>query len=99
MHLHNLYLEYAAERGIPVLLILLAMLAQILWDYSKALRRLPEGLDDRRFLLHGGIAVVIAILVEGFADVNLGDSEVLTLFLVVIALGYLAAELSPKSAA
>jgi O-antigen ligase len=91
MHLHNLYLEYAAERGIPVLLILLVMLGQILWDYSKALRSIPPGLNDRRFLLHGGIAVVIAILVEGFADVNLGDSEVLTLFLVVVALGYLAA--------
>jgi len=91
MHLHNLYLEYAAERGIPVLIILLAMLGQILWDFSKALRKLPKGLDDRRFLLHGGIAVVIAILIEGFADVNLGDSEVLTLFLVVVSLGYLGA--------
>jgi O-antigen ligase len=98
MHLHNLYLEYAAERGIPVLLILLVMLGKILWDYSAALRKLPPGLDDRRFLLHGGIAVVIAILVEGFADVNLGDSEVLTLFLVVVALGYLACGLSDVSA-
>jgi O-antigen ligase len=98
MHLHNLYLEYAAERGIPVLLILLVMLGKILWDYSAALRKLQPGLDDRRFLLHGGIAVVIAILVEGFADVNLGDSEVLTMFLVVVALGYLACGLSDASA-
>lgn len=96
MHLHNLYLEYAAERGIPVLLIMLAMLCQILWNYTRALRTLPREMDDRRFLLHGGIAVVIAILVEGFADVNLGDSEVLTLFLVVVSLGYLATE-NPKS--
>jgi putative inorganic carbon (HCO3(-)) transporter len=98
MHLHNLYLEYAAERGIPVLLILLAMLGQILWDYSKALRTLPPGLSDRRFLLHGGIAVVIAILVEGLTDVNLGDSEVLTMFLVVVALGYLAVGQPAESA-
>jgi O-antigen ligase len=90
MHLHNLYLEYAAERGIPVLLIMLVMLGQILWDYGRALRLLPPGLSDRRFLLNGGIAVVIAILVEGFADVNLGDSEVLTVFLVVVGLGYWA---------
>lgn len=90
MHLHNLYLEYAAERGIPVLLIMLAMLGQIVWDYGRALRTLPAGRNDRRFLLHGGIAVVIAILVEGFADVNLGDSEVLTVFLVVVGLGYMA---------
>jgi putative inorganic carbon (HCO3(-)) transporter len=94
MHLHNLYLEYAAERGIPVLLVMLAMLGRILWDYGSTLRRLPPGLDDRRFLLHGGIAVVIAILVEGFADVNLGDSEVLTMFLVVVSLGYLAVQRS-----
>jgi putative inorganic carbon (hco3(-)) transporter len=94
MHLHNLYLEYAAERGIPVLLILLAMLGQILWDWGKALRTLPAGRSDSRFLLHGGIAVVIAILVEGFADVNLGDSEVLTMFLVVVALGYVAVDVS-----
>jgi putative inorganic carbon (HCO3(-)) transporter len=91
MHLHNLYLEYAAERGIPVLLILLVMLGQMLWDFSKALRTLPQEPNDRRFLLHGGIAVLIAILIEGFADVNLGDSEVLTMFLVVVALGYMAA--------
>lgn len=98
MHLHNLYLEYAAERGIPVLLVMLAMLGQIVFDYARALRRLPAALDERRFLLHGGIAVVIAILVEGFADVNLGDSEVLTVFLVVVSLGYLAVELSAPPA-
>jgi putative inorganic carbon (HCO3(-)) transporter len=94
MHLHNLYLEYAAERGIPVLLVLLVMLGQILWDYGKTLRGLAAGRSDVRFLLHGGIAVVLAILVEGFADVNLGDSEVLTMFLVVVALGYMAVDVS-----
>ncbi len=94
IHLHNLYLEYAAERGIPVLLVLLAMLGQILWDYGRTLRALPAGRSDIRFLLHGGIAVVLAILVEGFADVNLGDSEVLTMFLVVVALGYMAVDVN-----
>ena len=42
MHLHNLYLEYAAERGIPVLLVLLVMLGQILWDFGKTLKGLPS---------------------------------------------------------
>jgi O-antigen ligase len=94
MHLHNLYLEYAAERGIPVLLVMLVMLGKIVWDYGKTLRTLPAGRGDPRFLLHGGIAVVLAILVEGFADVNLGDSEVLTMFLVVVGLGYMAVDVS-----
>ncbi len=88
MHLHNVYLEYAAERGIPVLLIFLWLIGKILWDFRRGLRALPAGRDDRRFLLHGGIAVVLSLLVEGMTDVNLGDSEVLTIFLVVVALGY-----------
>ncbi|HLN00926.1 MAG TPA: O-antigen ligase family protein [Bryobacteraceae bacterium] len=101
MHLHNLYLEYAAERGIPVLLILLWLLGKILWDFARGVRSLPPGRNDRRFLLHGGIAVVISLLVEGMADVNLGDSEVLTIFLVVVALGYqaLAQEVGADSTA
>lgn len=91
-HVHNLYLQYAAERGIPVLLIFLWMIGQILWDFFGGVRALPPGRDDRRFLLHGGIAVVLAVLVEAFVEVNLGDSEVLTMFLVVVACGYLALE-------
>jgi putative inorganic carbon (hco3(-)) transporter len=88
MHLHNIYLEYAAERGIPVLLIFLWLMAKILWDFWRGVRALPPLPDDRRFLLHGGIAVFLALLVEGTTDVNLGDSEVLTMFLVIVAIGY-----------
>jgi hypothetical protein len=85
-------LQYAAERGIPTMLILMWMLFQILFDFWRGLRALPPGRDDRRFLLHGGIAVVLAIMAEGFFEYNLGDSEVLTMFLVVVACGYLALE-------
>jgi putative inorganic carbon (HCO3(-)) transporter len=94
-HLHNIYLQYAAERGIPVLLALLWLIAKALWDFGRALRKpaasnpAPEA---ARFILHGAIAVVIAILAEGFAEYNLGDSEVLTLFLAVLAFGYIAVE-------
>ena len=90
MHLHNLYLEYAAERGIPVLLVLLWLLGKITWDFLIGERRLPRAPDERRFLLHGGVAMILSLLVEGWADVNLGDSEILTMFLVVVALGYIA---------
>lgn len=91
-HIHNLYLQYAAERGIPVLLIFLWMIGQILTDLYRGVRALPPGRSDRRFLLHGAIAVVLAVLVEAFVEVNLGDSEVLTMFLIVVATGYLALE-------
>jgi O-antigen ligase len=91
-HLHNIYVHYAAERGIPTALALVAAFLMMFRDFGRALRRLGPGGDDRRFLLHGAIAVVIAIMVSGLFEVNLGDSEVLTLFLSVAALGYLAAE-------
>jgi len=38
------------------------------------------------------MAVVLATMVAGFFELNLGDSEVLTMFLVVVGCGYLALE-------
>ncbi len=89
-HLHNVYLEYAAERGIPVLLFFLWMIAWILLDFARGLRGLPPGPADRRFLLEGAISVVIGALVEGFFENNLGDTEPLTMFLVAVGCGYIA---------
>lgn len=88
-HLHNIYLQYAAERGIPALLALLWMIGRAVWDFVMGLRR--RDLDpEARFVLHGAIAMIIGILAEGFYEYNLGDSEVLTMFLNVIAFGYVA---------
>jgi putative inorganic carbon (HCO3(-)) transporter len=90
-HLHNVYLQYGAERGIPTLLIFLWLIAKIFWDFGRALRLKSLG-PEARFVLHGAIAVILALLAEGFAEYNLGDSEVLTMFLGVVAFGYLATE-------
>ena len=91
-HLHNFYLQFAAERGIPTMLMMLWMLAMIVYDFFHALQRLPPGQSDERFLLNGGIATVIGIMLSGLFEVNLGDSEVLTVFLVVVACGYVAVQ-------
>jgi putative inorganic carbon (HCO3(-)) transporter len=98
-HLHNLYLHYAAERGVPTALALVWLLAQMFWDFLRAARRIPAGGGDARFLLHGAAAAVLAIAVSGLFEVNLGDSEVLMLFLAVAACGYLAAEQAVREAA
>jgi putative inorganic carbon (hco3(-)) transporter len=89
-HLHSIYVHYAAERGIPTMLMLVWLLVKILFDFLRAVRRLPPGPSEEKFLLHGSIAVVLAIMSAGFFELNLGDSEVLTMFLVVVALGYAA---------
>ncbi|MEO7144237.1 MAG: O-antigen ligase family protein, partial [Bryobacteraceae bacterium] len=122
-HLHNIYYQYAAERGVPTLLMMLWMLAKIAYDFVRALRKLPahaeaatleaqrvrreppseEGTASRRtafcasilearFVLHGSIAMLIGILIAGWYEVNLNDSEVLAGFLSVVACGYLAVE-------
>ena len=98
-HLHNIYLHYAAERGIPTMLMLLWFLLRILSDFWRGVRVLPSGRSDRLFLLRGGVAIIVATMVAGFFELNLGDSEVLTMFLVVVAAGYIAIDLKEPSVA
>src|SRR5581483_2914430 len=71
-HLHNVYLQYAAERGVPTLLAMLWFIGQTLFDAGRGLRR-RDLQPDERFLLHGAIAAIIALLIVGFAEYNLGD--------------------------
>ena len=88
--MHNIYIHYGAERGIPAMLALLWFFGRMLFDFLSALRKkLPP---VNRAILCGAVAVVIAIMVEGLVEVNLGDSEVLALFMGVVACGYVAKE-------
>ncbi len=92
-HLHNIYLQYSAERGIPALLALLWLIGKAAYDFFLGLRR--RDLDsEARFVLHGAIAVFLGILAEGYFEYNLGDSEVLTMFLAVLGFGYVALQAS-----
>jgi len=86
-HLHNIYLQYAAERGIPALCFLLWMIGRMVVDFTRALRS-GAVLQRHRYIVHGAIAVVVAVLAAGFFEYNLGDSEVLTMFLVVTTAAY-----------
>ena len=90
-HLHNIYIHYAAERGIPAMLALMWMLGRALFDFARAARRLPRG-AQARWILHGAIAVIVAVLLSGFYELNLGDSEVLGMFVAVLACGYAACD-------
>ena len=95
-HLHNIYLQYAAERGIPTLLALLWLIGKAIFDFAKALRNRATT-SDACFVLHGAIAVILAILAEGMFEYNLGDSEVLTIFLAVLAFGYIAVDIDMET--
>ena len=86
-HLHNIYLQYAAERGIPALCFLLWMIGKMVIDFARALR---SG-SFRRSIVTSFMALsrsFIAVLAAAFFEYNLGDSEVLTMFLAVTTAAY-----------
>jgi O-antigen ligase len=88
-HLENDYLQYAAERGIPTMLALMWMIGWAMFDFARALHRLPPQADER-WVLHSAIAVTVSVLVSGFYSWNLNNSEVLAMFLAVMGFGYSA---------
>ncbi len=89
-HLHNIYVQYAAERGIPGLLLILWFIGLSLWDWTRGIFSAGKARSQQLFVLHGSIAVTIGILVGGLFEHNLGDSEVLMMFVSVVGLGYAA---------
>jgi putative inorganic carbon (HCO3(-)) transporter len=89
-HLHNIYVQYAAERGIPAAVLITAAMLMALVDFRRGLRALPDGRSDARFLLQAGIACIIGTMVGGWWEYNLNDTEVLNMFLSIMCLGYLA---------
>ncbi len=86
-HLHNVYIHYAAERGVATMLMLVWMLLRALYDFVRTLRGLP-GDSEARWVLHMAIAVIIAIMIAAWEEVNLGTSVVLAMFLAVVGCGY-----------
>ncbi len=86
IHMHNTYLQFAAERGIPALAALLWLLGKMLWDLVRAARRRR---DD--WMPHAALAVTIAVMAAGWYEHNLGNGEVLPLFLAAVGAGYAAA--------
>jgi putative inorganic carbon (hco3(-)) transporter len=91
-HLHSIYIQFAAERGIPTMLALMWLLARALADMWRGTRRLGLGRSDVEFALQAAVAVILATLAEGIFEHNLGDSEVLTMFLASVGCGYAALE-------
>jgi len=88
-HLENDYIQYAAERGVPTMLALMWMIGWALYDFARALRRLPAGAAER-WVVHGAVAVTIGVLVSGWYSWNLNSSAVLAIYMAVLGFGYVA---------
>jgi O-antigen ligase len=97
-HLHNVYIQYAADRGIPTMLMMVWFLLKIIADSWRKLKALPPGRSTSRFLLHGVVACTIGSMISGIFEYNLNTSVVLTLFLAIAACASLAVEDSAEVA-
>src|SRR4029079_5004466 len=78
-HLHNNPLQIAAERGLPALAIWLLFIVAVCRDLQ---RRFASG--SQRFLAAAALASVIALLTAGLFEYHIGDSELLTVFPIVL---------------
>ncbi len=87
-HLHNDYIQFAAERGLPCLAAYLWLLGALLWSYIKIRKKSVAG----RWIIDGAIAAWLALVVEGCFEFNFGTSPVLMMFLFVAAAPFIVAQ-------
>lgn len=91
-HLHNNLLQIAAERGVPALAAWVWIMALFFWEAARRLRKLGEAPFERRFLAAGGLAAVAGFFVAGLFEYNYGDSEVVMLAYLAMALPFMGGE-------
>jgi len=78
-HLHNNFIQFAAERGIPCMIAFSWLMGT--WGYRLlSLGRIRTDSFEQA-LCWGGCACVLALVAAGLFEFNFGDSEVLMLFL------------------
>jgi len=87
IHMHNNFLQIAAERGIPGLILWLWFMVQLGWQAFRVYRS-SGGSGAEAFAAAAAVGAWIALLAAGMFEYNFGDSEVLTLFLFTMSAPY-----------
>ena len=85
LHLHNVPMQIAAERGLPALVLWCWFVAAALLGLRPLLER-----GRNRVLAATAIGAIVAMLTAGMFEYNFGDSEFLMLFLVLVTLPFAA---------
>lgn len=86
-HLHNNFVQLAAERGVPAMLVWTWLMISIGAGHLRLFRKdnAPVWL---KITASAGLAAVVALVTAGLFEYNFGDSEVLMLFLLVVSVPY-----------
>ncbi len=90
-HLHNSFLQLAAERGLPALAAYLALMAASIGLAWRQARREGGWSGPRGDLWLGIVLALVAVNVAGLFENNWGDTEVQRLALFVLALPFVLA--------
>jgi O-antigen ligase len=85
LHLHNVPMQIAAERGLPALVLWCWFVGAAIVGLRPLLRR-----GRNRVLAATAIGAIVAMLTAGMFEYNFGDSEFLMLFLVLVTLPFAA---------
>ena len=84
-HLHNNFLQIAAERGLLCLATFIWFLVEL---YRSLLRLLNESENTARWAILGSLAALTGFVISGLTEYNFSDSEVLVLLLFLISIPF-----------
>ena len=85
-HLHDNFLQLAAERGLPCLIAWIWFMLALGWHILRIRRRLSSGL----WVTDAAFAAWLAFVTEGFFEFNFGTTPVLMVFLFVMSTPFIA---------
>ena len=91
-HLHNDFLQLAAERGLPCLAVWLWFMLALGWNFLRIRHRLAS----LRWVADAAFAAWLAFLAEGFFEFNFGTSPVLMVFLFLMSTPFVAENLKRR---
>jgi O-antigen ligase len=97
-HLHNNLFQVAAERGLPGLVFFLWWAAAALAAALREARRGVAAKSEAAGAAGGVLGALCAVFVAGIFEYNLGDSEVLMLFLLLTAVPFALRSARPAAA-
>jgi len=92
-HLHDNFLQLAAERGLPCLVAWLWFMLAVGWN----ILRIRGRLSSQRWVADAAFAAWLAFFAEGFFEYNFGTSPVLMLFLFVMSTPFVAEQVESRA--
>ena len=92
-HLHDNFLQIAAERGLPCLVVWMWLMLALGWHILGIRRRL----SSQRWVADAAFAAWLAFMAEGFFEFNFGTSPVLMVFLFVMSAPFAAEQIERRA--